>query len=120
AGCRQARQRRDDEALDGALEVTRAVTQLDALAQQELLGRLGDGEVEALAATFVDALLHAVQLKVEDVAQLFVPQAAEDHGLVYAVHELRRKLAPRRVERRAIDLLIEIAFDHLFALRRRK
>src|SRR5438270_13351697 len=35
-------------------------------------------------------------------------QGTEDDHLVYAVHELRRELAPRRLDRRAVNLLVDL------------
>jgi hypothetical protein len=38
---------------------------------------------------------------------MLVTQRLEHHRLIDAVHELRRKLAPRRFDRRALNLVIK-------------
>jgi len=45
-------------------------------------------------------------------------QRLEHHHLVDAIHELRRKLAPRRFHRSAVDLFVEAIVEHVGLLQK--
>src|SRR5271165_4445509 len=107
-GCDQVRQRENNMTLDGPLQVTSAILHVGPLADQELLYRSRAAEYElVIAGGLQNALLQHSQLDLEDLFQVFGAQGAEDHDLVDAVHELRRKLSPGGVHRGAIDLVVE-------------
>src|SRR3954470_15202945 len=95
--------------IDRALQVTRAVFQVRAFAQQVLLRVVGQRENERSAIRRAEnALLDDVQLKRQNLPEFGLTEGPEYDGLVDTVHELRRELAPRRFDTRAADLLVEL------------
>ena len=83
-----------------------AIFEINAFVEQKLLGLVGAFEYKFLTRTAHNAFLHGIQFDFQNLPQMLIAQAAEDHHLINAVHEFRRKLAPRRFQRRAINLLI--------------
>src|SRR5208283_118992 len=94
--------------LDGPLQVPCAILHICSLTYQELFYRGRAAEYElAVAGGLKNALLYHSKLDFEDLFQVFLSQRAEDHDLVDAVHEFRRKLAAGGIHRGAIDLVVE-------------
>ena len=105
----QVRERRDQRAFDGPLQVPRAVLQVGAFAKQVVLARSRSARRrKPVGSEPEDALLHVVQFEVEDPAQLGLAERPEDHHLVDAVHELRRELAARGLHAGARDLVRQL------------
>src|SRR6266487_2412835 len=92
-----------------------AVLEVDALIQQELLGFVGTLEDELLPAPAHDAVLHLAELELEYLLEVILFETAEHDYFVDAVHELRREFALGRLGRRAIDLLVDVVFQHPLA-----
>ena len=92
-----------------------AVFRVRALIEQELFhGRRAAKYELIIARCLQDALLNHAQLDLQDLLQMRLFQRPEDHDLVNAVHELRRELPPRSLDRRATHLLIQpIVFARL-------
>ena len=83
----QVRQRVDDIALDGALQMACTVALVRAFLQKEIAARVGDAKEEFSVGGVQDALLDHAQLDVEDLLELLALQRVEDDQLVQAVHE---------------------------------
>ncbi len=54
-----------------------------------------------------DSLLHHPEFDFQDLLQVLGTQRLEHYDFVDAVHELGRKLAPRRIHCRAVNLFVE-------------
>src|SRR6185503_10449670 len=94
--------------LNRSLEMTRTILQICSFAQQKRLRFVRT--VESKLPTRLrsdDAVLHFLQLYIEDLLQVVSGQSAKDHNLIDAVHKLRRKLALRHLKRCPIQLVIE-------------
>jgi len=67
AACHQIRERMDEQSFDGALEGTGAISDVDALSQEEPPGATCHIYQKRLAgASRLDALLHAFELDIND------------------------------------------------------
>ena len=67
AGCYQIRKRMDDQTFDGALERAGAISEVDALDQEELPGTTCHIYKKRLTgASRLDALLHAFELDITE------------------------------------------------------
>ena len=89
-----------------------AVLGVGAFIQQEALDPGGATEDKlAVAGRLQDALLHHPQLDFQDTLQVLGLEHLEDHDLVDAVHELRRKLALGGILGRAGNLFVEPVVD---------
>ena len=67
AGCHQIRERMDEQSFDGALQWPCAISNVDALGQEELPGTTRHIYKKRLAgASPLDALLHAFELDIND------------------------------------------------------
>ena len=67
AACHQIRERMDDQTFDGALERAGAISDVDALGQEELPGTTRHIYKKRLAgASRLDTLLHAFELDIND------------------------------------------------------
>src|SRR5258707_12120366 len=99
-------------AFDSALQMASTVTRIGAFLQQELLGALRAVKNKLVGSSrHQNTLLHQTEFDFEDSCQMFVAQRLEDHSLVDAVHELRRKFSAGRLNRVALILFIEVVFD---------
>ena len=94
-----------------------AVLEVDALIQQELLCFVGALEDEFLAAPPHNAVLHLTELELEYLLEVILLETAEHDYFVDAVHELRRELALCGLGGSAIDLLVDVVFQHPLAAR---
>src|SRR5215475_1112213 len=104
----QIRQRQNQQALNRALQMPGAVSAVQAFPQQDFLGPLRTLEYELGSGKIHDSLLHCIELKIKDLPQMTFLQRTKDHHLVDAVHEFRRKLAPRSFYGSAANLLVDI------------
>src|SRR5215831_15092655 len=85
--------RKDDEPLDGALQVPRPVAWVGAFRQEELARRGRASEHEHLAALRrSDPFLYPLQFDIKNLLQVVAPESPEDDHLVHAIHELGREL----------------------------
>ena len=78
-------QRIFDEVLDRPTQRPGAEVGVRALLDQELLGFVGELELQAL---LLEPLADLAQLEIDDVLQVVVVQVAEDDDVVHAVEEL--------------------------------
>ena len=86
----------DQQALDGALQMTCAVLQVGSFLQQEVPGFIGGFEDERFLGRGVeDPLLDHVQLDVQDLSQFVGAERLERDDLIQPVDELRREFAAR-------------------------
>ena len=106
----------DDVALDGTLEVTRAVALVRALLQEEITALFGNAEKELAFGGFEDALLHHGQLDIENLFELFALERVENHDLVEAVQEFGGELAARRFDGGALDFLVKVGLGLVVGL----
>lgn len=83
----EVRQRIDQKTLDRPLEVPGTVFQIDTLAEQVFLGRVGTLKDEFRACRFGNAVLHGLKLDVEDLPQVMFLEAAKHDDLIDAVHK---------------------------------
>src|SRR5215831_20709093 len=104
----QVRQRRNQQALNRALQMPCAVSAVQAFPQQDALGPLRTLEYKLGSRKIHDSLLHCIEFKVKDLSQMTFLQRAKDHHLVDAVHEFRRKLAPCSFDGGTANLLVDI------------
>ena len=103
----QIRQRINDMPLDGTLQVAGAIALIRAFLEQKLAAGIRHAKEELPLGCVQDPLLHLPQLNIEHFLKLLAPQWMEDHHLVQAVHEFRRKLAPSRFHGRALHFLVQ-------------
>src|SRR5438552_13988898 len=102
---------------DGALEMARSIFQIRTFAQQELLRFRSASEDELLVRLRRhDSVLDIVQFNIENLAKIALAQRAEDHDFVDSVHEFRRELPLRDVERRVVELAIDLCQIRLILL----
>ena len=67
AACHQIRERMDEQSLDGALQWSGAISEVDALRQQELSSTIRHIDKKWLTGgSGLDALLHAFELDIND------------------------------------------------------
>src|SRR5512146_46852 len=89
--------------------MTRSILQIGAFDQQEFFDSRRATEDElVISGSLQNSLLHHAQFDLENLRQVLRAQGLEDNDLVDAVHELRRELAARRLDRSAIDLFVEL------------
>src|SRR5712691_4586346 len=93
----EIRQRLDQQALNGALQVARSVSGIDAFSQQEIPTAFCDVDREwSASGSGLNAPLHRIQLNVDNSAQLIIAQRLKHYDLVQTVDELRGKLSTGR------------------------
>src|SRR5271157_1782144 len=105
---KQVSQRIDDVALDGALQMARTVALVRAFLQEEVAAGISDAKEEFAVGGVQDALLDHAELDVEHLLELLALQRVENDQLVQSVHEFGGKLAARRFDSGALDLLVEV------------
>ena len=99
-------------AFDRPLQVPRTVTRVSALPKQKLLRVSRTIEHKLVGArSHEHALLHHAEFDLKNLRQMFVAQRLEHHRLVDAVHELGRELAPRCLDRGALNFVVEVVVD---------
>src|SRR5882724_10861053 len=100
----QVRQWLYEQALDGSLQMPRAIPEIGALLQQKLPGAIGDINQERfVCGSGLDTLLHHLQLNINDPAQFLSTERLEDDDVVQTVDELRRELSTSGCDARARD-----------------
>ena len=115
----QVRQRKHQMPFNRPFQVPRSILRIGTFRQQEVLHLCRAIEYELMPARgHQHSLLHHPQFDFQNLLQMLRTQRLEHHHLVDAVHELRSKLAPRRVHCRAIDFIVE-GVIHLHRSRRK-
>src|SRR5690242_10036460 len=103
----------------GSLQRTCAIFGIRTLFQQELFCGIRTMILErTLRISCHDAHLHAFQLNIEDLTQVFAHQRPEDDNLVNSIHEFRRKLVLRGFESNAMDLKIDVGQTSRYSRRK--
>ncbi len=91
-------QRVEHAPLDGALERACAVGRIVAFLHQEVLGRVGQLDVNL---PILEPLQQAAKLDVDDLLQVLEAERVEEDDLVDPVQELRPEVLPQRLHHRA-------------------
>jgi hypothetical protein len=92
----QVRQWLNEQALDCALQVARAIPEIRALHQQKVPGAIGDIYQEGFArGSTIYTLLHYNELNINNPAQLLGAQRFLDNDLVQTINEFGRELSAR-------------------------
>src|SRR5262249_48801574 len=81
SGCDQICKGLNEQALNGALQVTRSVPDIYTFGQQELSGAVCDRDEERFASG-VDAFLNHIELNLDDSVEFLAPKRFEDYHLV--------------------------------------
>lgn len=110
-GRNQIRNRMDEVAVDGALEMARTEAGIGPFAEKKLPGRVVDDDGEGDGRGDADTLLHRVQFDGQYRLEFRGPQGPEHDGVVDAVHELGSELASRGLNACAGELVLEIAIE---------
>lgn len=112
SGRDQIREWLNEQALDGALQMTSSVSEIRTVCQQVLSGAVRNRNGERFARR-VDAFLNHSELDVNYPVQFIAPERFEDHDLVQTVHKLRREGFSRGRDAYAPHASVEFFFDRI-------
>ncbi len=85
-----------------------AVTLVGAFLEEEIAAGVGDTEKEFVSGCVEHTFLDETEFDVENGFEFGALELAEDHHLIKAVHELRRKLAASGFDGGALDFLVNV------------
>ena len=102
AACHQIRERMNQQSFDSALEGAGAISEIDALGQEELPGTTRHiYEKRLTGASHLDALLNAFEIDINDSVWFLIAESPEHDDFVQTIEKLRRELAARCLYARA-------------------